>query len=86
MIKNPENYFMCLGKYAYDPFIKGDAAYVRVTHRGTPIWTSVVKVLASNMGYTCELITSTMPSECIREFSETLQRNLSFLMRWGLNA
>lgn len=81
---HPEKYFMALGKYAYEPYRSGNDVFVRVAHRGVPVFRSVIKVVETKAGYSYELISSTMPDECVAEFMVTLQRNTAFLIKWGL--
>lgn len=83
MPKNPENYFMRLGKYAYDPFESGDSVYIRIAHRGAPTFVSLVQVVETESGYAYNFVSSTMPTACVNEFIETLQRNTSLLIRQG---
>lgn len=86
MCKDPENYFMVLGKYAYEPFRSGNDVFVRVAHRDVPDFRAIVKAIETETGYSYELISWTMPDECIAEFMVTLQRNMAFLIKQGLKA
>ena len=75
---------MCLGRYAYAPFKKANDVYIRMTHRGEPNYVAAVKVKAANVGYIYDFVSPAMPRTCVNELAGTLQRNMSFLMRWGL--
>lgn len=84
--KNPENYLMCIGNYAYDPYESGGSVYIRVAHRFIQEYVFVAKVEQSTTGFHIVPISTTMPESCIREFADDLRRNLELLARRCLNA
>lgn len=84
--KNPENYLMCIGNYAYDPYESGDSVYIRVAHRFIREYVFIAKVEQLMTGFRIVPISTTMPESCIREFADDLNRNLALLVRCCLKA
>lgn len=80
--KDPEKFLMCLGDYAYDPYLYGGDIYIQVAHRLHKGYRFVAKVVQSSSGVCIVPVESSMPQTCVNEFAAVLQRNIGLLIGW----
>lgn len=84
--KNPENFLMCIGNYAYDPYVSAGERYIQIAHRVNTGFRLIVKIIRRGSTFCVVPVLSSMPQSCINEFAQDLQRNLELLVRCCENA